>query len=345
MSQVIQIPISLLDDHPGNSIYEINDENVKELAGSIKLYGVLDPLKIKANGDRYLIISGHRRKRASILVGLETLPCIIAEDDINAEEILIEHNRTSREKTIMEKAREIRRIKELRGERRGRKKPGEKSGNDCRFFEELNISERTFRLYDKLNDLIPELQCLVEAGSLGINAGERLASLDTEAQKELFEFLGDSICDITPGEVRKLREQNDRGFMVLETLTEELNKCQDELKERRTKDGEITEINNHISTLRSKKKNAEHDLADIENAVCQVKERTLRNGAALLYLMEELARPVAGAKPKIELLLENEIDTATAANVLKWAQALTETGRMVELAVKKVLITVNKAAK
>ncbi len=303
-SQIIQIPIGLLDDHPGNSIYEINDENVRELAGSIKLYGVLDPLKIKANGDRYLIISGHRRKRASQLVGLESVPCIITEDDINDEEILIEHNRTSREKTIMEKAREIRRIKELRGERRGRKKSGEKNGNDCRFFEEFNISERTFRLYDKLNDLIPELQCLIDAGSLGVNAGERLASLDAEAQKELFEFLGDSICDITPGEVRKLREQNDRGYLVLEVLQEKLNECEKELEERRVKDGDISDINNHISALRSKKKNMEYDLVDIENAVSQVRERTLKNGAALLYLMEELARPVAGAKPKIELLLD-----------------------------------------
>ncbi len=342
MSQVVQIPIKLLDDHPGNSIYEINDENVKELAGSIKLYGVLEPLKIKPSGERFLVISGHRRKRASILVGLETLPCIIAEDDVNDEEILIEHNRTSREKSIMEKAREIRRIKELRGERRGRKKAEEKNGNGCRFLEELGISERTFRLYDKLNDLIPELQCLIDAGALGLRAGERLASLDAEAQKELFEFLGESICDITPGEVRKLREQNDMGYMVLETLQDKLNECQAELQERRAKDGDISELNRHISALRSKKQTAEHDLADIENAVSQVRERTLRNGSALLYLIEELARPVAGAKPKIELLLENPMDTPTAANVLKWAQALTEIGRMVELAAKKVLITINK---
>ncbi len=328
---ITQISINLLDDHPGNTIYEITDESVQELAGSIKLYGVLEPLKVKEAEDRYLIISGHRRKRAAQLAGLETLPCIVTED-VNDEEILIEHNRTIREKTTMERAREYRRLKELRNQRK-KEKGG--NGNGCRFYEELNVSERTFRLYDKLNDLIPELQHLIDAGMLGLNAGERLASLEAEGQKELFEFLGEAICDLAPGEVRKLRQQNDRGYMVLETLQEKLSSYQSELEAYHDKHGELSELEKYLIALRAKKQTAEHDLIDIENAIGRVRERVFKDGSALLYLIEGIARPVVGAKPKIELLLENDLDEATAANILKWAQALTEIGHKLETAAKK----------
>lgn len=51
------------------------DGQLDELAGSIREHGVLSPLMIRPAGDRYEIIFGERRYRASMLAGLETVPC------------------------------------------------------------------------------------------------------------------------------------------------------------------------------------------------------------------------------------------------------------------------------
>lgn len=340
-SQIVQIPIDLLDDHPGNLIYNISEESVRELAGSIREYGVLEPLHIMKKGSRYQIISGHRRKLASALVGLKTVPCIEIKDTGEASdgEILLEHNRTQREKSVMEKAHEIRELKKQYGKRRGRPKGEEKLCNDCTIiFEELNLSKSTFYLYDRLNDLIPELQAMVENGSIGLTLGSKIGGLAPEVQTELYEYLGDDIKDIGPKEITRLKKQNDRGYLVLEVMQKRLKDFEIEVEQRRQKDGDIANLEKRIQVLRNKKKTLEYDLSDYMNATSRAREQILKNGAALLSVTEELVRPVAGARPKIEALLETPLEPATATHLVKWAQVLVEVGQKLESAAKKALL-------
>lgn len=58
-----------------------NEEALQELADSMKTYGVLQPLLVKQQGDRYQIIAGERRWRAARLAGLKEVPVIIREYD------------------------------------------------------------------------------------------------------------------------------------------------------------------------------------------------------------------------------------------------------------------------
>lgn len=53
------------------------DEAIEELSGSIKEYGVLQPIILKAGGDKYTIIAGERRYRAATMAGLKEIPAII----------------------------------------------------------------------------------------------------------------------------------------------------------------------------------------------------------------------------------------------------------------------------
>lgn len=341
--QVIQVPPDQIDEHPGNAIYTINEESIKELAASIRIYGVLQELKVKRNGNRFLLISGHRRLRAAIMVGLKTVPCIVVEDmkfdGISDMELLIEHNRTTRERTIMDKAREIRETKNYHGVRRGGNYKEKSNGNDCRLIcERLNISERTFRLYDKLNDLIPELQEMVDNNLIKITLASKIGGLPPEVQKELFEYLGDDIKSIDPGYITKLKEQNDRGYLVLEVMQKKLNDLESELQQRRKKDGDIADLERRIQVLRSKKKTLEYDLADYVNANNRAREQIMKNGAALLSVVEELIRPISGARPKIDALLETPIEPASATHIIKWSQVMIGIGQKLETAAKKALV-------
>jgi len=74
----------------------------------------------------------------------------------------------------------------------------------------------------KLNDLIPELQQLVSEGKLGTTAGEQLAYLTEEAQRELWDKLGEGIGDKTVKEVSELRRQIEDKDNIIDELKSEL---------------------------------------------------------------------------------------------------------------------------
>ena len=74
---VVQIPLSELDVNTNQPRKKFDEKALKELADSIKVHGVIQPIIVVKMGERYMIIAGERRFRASKIVGLETVPAII----------------------------------------------------------------------------------------------------------------------------------------------------------------------------------------------------------------------------------------------------------------------------
>lgn len=72
---------------------KFHEESITELAESIKEHGVIQPIVVRPLGDRYEIIAGERRYKASVLAGKETIPAIVTElnDKDSAEVALIEN--------------------------------------------------------------------------------------------------------------------------------------------------------------------------------------------------------------------------------------------------------------
>jgi ParB family transcriptional regulator, chromosome partitioning protein len=58
-----------------------NDSDIKDLSESIKIYGVIQPLIVVRQGDKYQLIAGERRLRASKLAGLKKVPVIVRDYD------------------------------------------------------------------------------------------------------------------------------------------------------------------------------------------------------------------------------------------------------------------------
>ncbi len=77
--QIVDIDISLLDRNLKQPRKSFDDDKLKELASSISTYGVLQPLILAKQGERYLIIAGERRYRASLIAGKKTVPAILKE--------------------------------------------------------------------------------------------------------------------------------------------------------------------------------------------------------------------------------------------------------------------------
>lgn len=71
--------LSIIEPNQGQPRKDFNPELIGELADSIKKYGVLQPLLVKKNGDRYEIVAGERRWRAAKEAGLKEVPVVIKE--------------------------------------------------------------------------------------------------------------------------------------------------------------------------------------------------------------------------------------------------------------------------
>jgi ParB family chromosome partitioning protein len=88
------VPIDRIDPNPQQPRLVFNQETLDELAASIREHGVLQPILVRPIGaNRFQLIAGERRWRASTLAGLETIPALIEDiDDDTALEISIIEN-------------------------------------------------------------------------------------------------------------------------------------------------------------------------------------------------------------------------------------------------------------
>ena len=78
--KVLDIPLSEIDVFPNHPFLVKMDESMQAMADSVRAVGIQTPAVVRLKEDgRYELISGHRRKMACELVGLETLSCIVRE--------------------------------------------------------------------------------------------------------------------------------------------------------------------------------------------------------------------------------------------------------------------------
>ena len=80
-SLVREIPISDLDPSPTQPRKAFDDESISQLAESIRQKGLLQPILVVQEGERYRIVAGERRYRACRFAGLASVPCLIRDFD------------------------------------------------------------------------------------------------------------------------------------------------------------------------------------------------------------------------------------------------------------------------
>lgn len=92
-NDIVNINLSEIRSNPYQPRKTFNDEALKELADSIKNYGVFQPIIVKKSIKGYDLIAGERRVRASKLAGLETIPAIVKDfsDELMREIALLEN--------------------------------------------------------------------------------------------------------------------------------------------------------------------------------------------------------------------------------------------------------------
>ncbi|MEY4465976.1 MAG: hypothetical protein RLZZ465_1606 [Bacteroidota bacterium] len=175
---VAMIPISSIEANPFQPRTEFEETALNELAESIKIHGVIQPITVRKMGyDRYQLISGERRTRASLLSGLTEIPAFIrvANDQDMLEMALIENIQRS-DLNAIEVALSYKRLLEecnLKQE-----ELGERVGKD----------RTTVNNYLRLLRLPEPIQKGIQVGKVSMGHARAMINMDDAvAQMELFE--------------------------------------------------------------------------------------------------------------------------------------------------------------
>ena len=94
IGNIVELDLESIDINPFQPRTSFNEETLRELASSIKELGVIQPITVRKLGfNKYQLVSGERRFRASKLIGLQTIPSYIriANDQESLEMALVEN--------------------------------------------------------------------------------------------------------------------------------------------------------------------------------------------------------------------------------------------------------------
>lgn len=232
---VQDIPISQISDFPEHPFKVKQDEAMLEMAESVRQYGVLVPGLVRQLDDgSYQMVSGHRRKLASRLAGLDTLPCIVRDlTDDEAIIVMVDSN-LQREKVLpSEKAFAYRMKLDAMRRQAGRpsKENGVPLGHHFQQGKSREIladnspdSNTQIQRYIRLTNLIPEILDMVDDGRIAFRPAVELSYLTEQEQSALYDTMGREDCTPSLAQAIKMKAFSRGGKLtdaVIRSIMEE----------------------------------------------------------------------------------------------------------------------------
>ena len=172
MAEMTEIKISDIIPNPTQPRRDFDEEALAELADSIRTLGLIQPITVKREGDKYLIISGERRWRASQVAGIETLPAYIRDvDDENLHAMALVENIQREDLNAIEIALGLKRLIEECG-----------LTQDA-LADKVGKKRSTVANYLRLLNLPNEVQLALKEGLISAGHAKAIASLSERKQQ------------------------------------------------------------------------------------------------------------------------------------------------------------------
>lgn len=231
--KIENIELSLIDNFVNHPFKVVENEELRKLEESINSNGVLEPIIVRQKEDRYEILSGHRRKYASELIGNKTIPCIVRNmSDEDAIVFMVDSN-MHREFILPSEKAKAYKMKYDAIKKQGKRTDitsgpmGQKLNSRELLSQTVDDSARQIQRYIRLNELIPELLDMVdnsvinETPAIALRPAVELSYLKKEEQLLILDAIGYS--DATPShaqtiKIRKLSEVNKLTEEMIEDI-------------------------------------------------------------------------------------------------------------------------------
>ena len=228
--KVRSIPIAQIEDFPEHPFKIQDDEQMHKLIDSIKDYGVITPVVARKIGEeRYELISGHRRKYACKMLGIDRLPVIVRDMSRDEAVITMVDSNLQREHILPSEKAFAYKMKMEAMKRQGartdltsnplggklqRRETAEKIGEEC------GESANQVRRYIRLTELTSELLELVDQGRIAFRPAVELSYLTEDEQRDLWETID---CEeVTPSlaQAIRMKELSREGNLDMDTIFE-----------------------------------------------------------------------------------------------------------------------------
>ena len=195
--QIMEVPINELFSFQNHPFKVLDDEKMVRTVESIRENGILVPIMVRSRQEGgYEVISGHRRRHAAEIVGLETVPVIIRElTDDEAVIAMVDANLQREEILPSEKAYAYKMKLEALKHKAGRpsKENSCQIGTNFRADEAMaetaNESARTIQRYIRLTELLPELMEMVDSKKIKFNPAVEISYLSPNEQYLLIQVI------------------------------------------------------------------------------------------------------------------------------------------------------------
>lgn len=228
LPKIYDIPLSEIDDFPDHPFKVKDDEDMLQLVESVRERGIITPITLRRKEDgRYEIVSGHRRKRACEIAGLETIPAEIKE--LSRDEAIILMVESNLQRSVIlpsEKAFSYKmRLEAMKrqGQRTdltsrpvGDKLDERRSGKILG--ETVGESERQVQRYIRLTELVPELLDMVDEGRIALRPAVELSYLNDIEQQDLVEEIGLTLATPSHAQAIKMRNFSKEGKLTPEVI-------------------------------------------------------------------------------------------------------------------------------
>lgn len=232
--RLMDIPVKDIRDFPNHPYHVKDDESMMELVESVKTYGLLQPVLVRPLEDgTYEMVSGHRRKRACELAGIEKISARVIELSMDDAILMMVDSNLQRDEILPSEKAFAYKMRLEAMNRQGKrvdltcapvehKLQGVKSRDVLA--EAVGESREQVRRYIRLTELIPALLTLVDEKRIALRPAVELSYLPKEAQ----EWIAESIdyLDATPShaqtiKMRKFQEQGKLTQEVVESIMDE----------------------------------------------------------------------------------------------------------------------------
>lgn len=224
LSRIREIPISEIDDFPDHPFKVLMNEDMEQLVESVSRNGVMTPATVRQKEDgRYELISGHRRKKACELAGLETLKCEVKE--LTHDEAIIVMVESNLQRSVIlpsEKAFAYKMRLEAM-DRQGQRSDltstplVSKSRSNEELADKVGESREQIRRFIRLTELVPEILQMVDERQIAFRPAVEISYLSEEQQYTLLEAMGYN--DATPSLAQAIKMKK---FMQEGKLTDEV---------------------------------------------------------------------------------------------------------------------------
>lgn len=219
------IPITLIDSANVHPFQVKEDDELRSLMESISQFGVITPCIARRKGEeRYELISGHRRKRACELLGIDTLPIIVRELSEDEAVILMVDSNLQREHILPSEKAFAYKLKLDALKRQGKRsditstplvskfRTGDFVGKDN------GDSREQVRRYIRLTYLISELLEDVDVGKIALRPAVELSYMTEDEQKDLSYTIDTEEATPSLAQAIQMRKLSKEGKLDLTTI-------------------------------------------------------------------------------------------------------------------------------